>query len=377
MDKHTSVYLDLVRFLAAILVMFSHLNFDCFYNIYPDKFKIGFDAVVLFFVLSGYVIAYVTVAKEKNIKEYFISRFARLYSVVLPALAITFIADKIGMMIYPGIYWGHYIDTLFFFKLLLNATFTNQLWFNGSQFLSNAPMWSLGYEFWYYVLFGYAFFINNKILKYFLIITTCLFIGPKILILMPIWLLGILIYYLHKKITLKETFAKYAFLTSLILLCLFVFVCHSVWLNPYFLDLKYNWSCPFLTAYLLGIIISLNFLFVKYANFNILLKYENTIRNLASMTFSIYLYHLPLLFFYGAVLRHKAGNLHTLSLITLFTLFSIFVLAQFTEKKKHVFKKYIIEIYDFIASLATLLFSSSTSNPIPDEVKESESTTTA
>jgi len=55
--------------------------------------RAGAPAVSVFFVLSGYVIAHVLSTREKTPLEFTASRFARLYSVLLPALAITAVCD--------------------------------------------------------------------------------------------------------------------------------------------------------------------------------------------------------------------------------------------------------------------------------------------
>ena len=62
----------------------------------------GRTAVLVFFVLSGFVVAWVTETKERTLEEYALSRVARLYSVILPALIITAVLDHIAMTIDPS-----------------------------------------------------------------------------------------------------------------------------------------------------------------------------------------------------------------------------------------------------------------------------------
>jgi peptidoglycan/LPS O-acetylase OafA/YrhL len=50
-------------------------------------------AVVLFFVLSGYVIGFTTKANNRGGKQYALARLSRLYSMVLPALVVSFIIE--------------------------------------------------------------------------------------------------------------------------------------------------------------------------------------------------------------------------------------------------------------------------------------------
>ncbi|MFQ3189263.1 MAG: peptidoglycan/LPS O-acetylase OafA/YrhL [Paraglaciecola sp.] len=71
--------------------------------------------------------------------------------------------------------------------------FVTQIWFLSAIPFSNGPFWSLGYEFWYYVIFAIVFYIKTPI-KYLLLLVICLFVGPKILLLLPIWLMGVMVY---------------------------------------------------------------------------------------------------------------------------------------------------------------------------------------
>ncbi len=95
-SREFSLYLDLVRILAAAVVLYSHANLRALSErILPGE-SLGHSAVVVFFVLSGYVIAFVTDTRERSGRDYAISRFARIYSVALPALIVTMFADLVG-----------------------------------------------------------------------------------------------------------------------------------------------------------------------------------------------------------------------------------------------------------------------------------------
>ena len=97
-----SLYLDLLRFTAAVAVFLDHLTPT------PSQPSIratgglarvgnyGELAVAIFFVLSGYVISYVTSTRETTVQSYAVSRISRLYSVVVPALVLTFAFDTLG-----------------------------------------------------------------------------------------------------------------------------------------------------------------------------------------------------------------------------------------------------------------------------------------
>jgi peptidoglycan/LPS O-acetylase OafA/YrhL len=59
MNKVFSLYLDLIRALAALVVVFYHYSNQVANGEWAHSFpKIGQEAVILFFVFSGYVITY-------------------------------------------------------------------------------------------------------------------------------------------------------------------------------------------------------------------------------------------------------------------------------------------------------------------------------
>ena len=56
-------------------------------------FHAGHSAVVIFFVLSGYVITYVASERETTLRDYALSRCARIYAVAVPTLLLTIVLD--------------------------------------------------------------------------------------------------------------------------------------------------------------------------------------------------------------------------------------------------------------------------------------------
>lgn len=90
MDKTYSTLLDLSRFTAAFLVFIYHAEY-----IFKDSrlsilASFGHDSVIFFFLLSGFVIGFVSESKEDTLKKYAIARLARLYSVALPSILLSF-----------------------------------------------------------------------------------------------------------------------------------------------------------------------------------------------------------------------------------------------------------------------------------------------
>src|ERR1700742_1917757 len=86
MNRQTSLYLDLVRFLAALAVFVSHICGQRFTGgLLWQSEPYGDEAVDVFFVLSGFVIGYVTDGRETSTRSFAVARLARIYSVALPA----------------------------------------------------------------------------------------------------------------------------------------------------------------------------------------------------------------------------------------------------------------------------------------------------
>jgi peptidoglycan/LPS O-acetylase OafA/YrhL len=205
-----SFVLDLVRILAALAVAVGHLSQPMFTTGWPPSlmsFAVG--AVAVFFVLSGFVIRCITVARRMDARRYAADRFARIYSVVLPAMALTILFDAISSHASPAWYqasFGSVIPpagpraTLMHvlashswlrdsIRILLNLTMLSQSWFQDVSPLSNSPFWSLSYECVYYALFGITLYLrgSKKVLAWILVF---LLIGPTVFLMFPLWLLG-------------------------------------------------------------------------------------------------------------------------------------------------------------------------------------------
>jgi peptidoglycan/LPS O-acetylase OafA/YrhL len=95
--------IDLLRFLAAIAVVFNHYTWRLtagddqispvgFPNIAPLT-KYGLLGVQLFFIISGYVV--LMSAQGKTIKQFFLSRVVRLYPAFWVACTLTFLIERL------------------------------------------------------------------------------------------------------------------------------------------------------------------------------------------------------------------------------------------------------------------------------------------
>ena len=196
MNPVTSLYLDAVRFTAAMTVFLGHVGAardPLFVPPEVSRWLSGFslcmdEAVVIFFVLSGFVIAHATEGRRVSATDYAVARLARIYSVALPALLATFLLDGIGRAIRPEIY-----QPLALLPYLGAFLFVNQLWYLDTGVGSNAPYWSLNYEVWYYLLFALLTFAAGwrRLVG---VLAVLLFCGPQISLYFLLWLAGVGLY---------------------------------------------------------------------------------------------------------------------------------------------------------------------------------------
>jgi peptidoglycan/LPS O-acetylase OafA/YrhL len=199
MNRGVSLYLDLVRFSAAVVVCLGHAGGQQFTG--GLFWFIGLfapAAVMIFFVLSGYVIAHVLTGRENSASEYAAARIARLYSVVIPAIVLTFFCEQIILANDPTFYFSRPrsvpLDDLPL-HYLASVTFTNRFWTWSSSMepTLNNPFWSLSYEGAYYVAAGLMVFTKGW-LRIGTLGLLCALAGPAIVAFAPLWFAGFGIY---------------------------------------------------------------------------------------------------------------------------------------------------------------------------------------
>lgn len=350
MQQALSVYLDFIRFFAALTVFIVHANYERFTGGLPFLWRfadLGNDAVMAFFVLSGFVISYVANSREKDVVDYFSSRLSRLWSVVVPAIILTFVADQAGRILSPDLYKGWwYEDSNPILRVLINLFFVNEIWFSSTRLFSNGPLWSIGYEFWYYVIFGVFFYFRNRT-RLVYCIGVAFLVGPKILLLLPVWLMGVWAYNTKLAERLSARTAIALFFTTI-----FIYIALRVsgsinYLNSLSARISdpfdLAWSRYFISSYIIGILIAMNFIAARtIAARNKILRipFDRVIVYLSGFTFSLYLFHYPLLQFFAAV----ADSLHfgpeiKRSFVPAGALLLIWIFGGWVERQKRPLKK--------------------------------------
>jgi peptidoglycan/LPS O-acetylase OafA/YrhL len=320
-----SIYLDLVRFLAAVSVVLYHT----WTQFFPDsKIKFpGHEAVVVFFVLSGYVIAHAASRPGVTFNIYLQHRVARIVPVAWLALALAFVLS-LAKGEFP------------LFQTMVNLAFSGQAGFWWIEAPINPPFWSLNYEVWYYVVFAAWLYTPRK---YRLLATgiAMLIAGPKILLLMPVWLMGVWLY--RAMPAMNRATAACLFMVTLIVaaaLCwLDVSDALRSWLYRVFPPAwHFHYSTQFLYDILLGIVVSLHFAAVAALGSvtGLLPRLERPIRYMAGFTFSLYVFHAPL----GELYR---PGMHPLLFYGEMAA-CVFVLAQLTERRVGFYRKLLVRL---------------------------------
>lgn len=191
-DEPLSIWLDAFRATAAFAVFLGHA---VAVGVAPTDWsptwhRSADDAVTLFFVLSGLVIAFSTLGRGRGAWHYAIARLSRVYSVVLPCLAAVLLMDALGMRLAPALYTPEWQYPKLHLYLPFHLLFLGETWLGPIQPFTALPYWSLAYEVWYYLLFGWVVSTRGA-LRWLGAGALCGVMGPAMLLLLPLWLLGV------------------------------------------------------------------------------------------------------------------------------------------------------------------------------------------
>lgn len=352
MKRGLSAYLDLLRIAAAGAVFIEHLSYGKISGGFLWRLgAYGHSAVITFFVLSGFVIAFAADQKEKTLLDFSVARFARLYSVVIPALLLTLICDFIGTHHNPAAYYatdrGDPVTALGF-----GALFLTQSW-QKISLLSNRAFWSLPYEFWYYQIFAAALFLGGW-LRIAAISAACLIAGPAILLLFPIWLMGAYAYRFSK--TAKLTYPNVVWCCSGLLALAAIMNNAPMTLASPFLPAAYS-----TLDYLIGALLAINIMAASQLDFPIG-KWKQPISYFAGMTFALYLFHLPLLHLAAAYVPASWPSVVRGVIVGTFALTAVYLLSFITERQRHRWRALFYWIFGLLRFRTTKTALASTQN---------------
>ncbi len=369
----SSEHLDLLRGIAAFLVCFGHLRNLFFVDYTQAENKniilqivyyfsgFGHQSVIIFFVLSGFFISGSIIKQYQeqkySWKKYLVNRLTRLYLVLIPALSIGGLWDFAGIHLFGetnNIYGGQAFganlinsfnagNKLSGLILLGNIAFLQNI--TVPTFGSNAVVWTLNYEFWYYILFPLLFLIfmpptsfKRRFIYTIIAIAVLRLIGWSMIMYFTIWLMGAIVSICgYWKIPQnKYNLSLYSALIFLLLMLAVV----------RFGFLKGEFYQDFILGIVSAILIYVLLQDKTPSNNGLYKKFSYTI---SSFSYTLYLVHLPVLIFCQAWLitnNRWQPNLFYLSmgviLLVIVNLYA-FAMAQITEGKTDQVRKFVLE----------------------------------
>lgn len=379
----TNYALNAVRAIAALLVAVSHLRTLFFVDYSQSEStsiatqaayllaSLGHPAVIVFFVLSGYWVGGSVLRGVRNStfrwSEYAISRMVRLWLVLLPAILLTQILDRAGSSLNPvsDIYKGsdayHTVipgegsaQYLGIVETLGNTLFVQTI--HTATLGSNSPLWSLAYEFWYYILFPAAVVALSRnhdrkmrVVAVLIFIAACIIAGPQVLVLFPAWLVGAALAWKRSEVSAWLELLPVP-LHSFMTLCVVIGVFGSA-------AMSVHWHLsPPLTAAVVtlpaGMLIAV-FMLDRAGNKAAVMTLQ-PFSDAAEWSYSLYAVHLPILAFVASFVVPSANDRWQISPLTLTYAALVFVslcilahlISMVTERKTFEVRKFILSYFE-------------------------------
>jgi peptidoglycan/LPS O-acetylase OafA/YrhL len=189
-DEPTSVLLDLVRGGAALVVLIAHgYQLGVYTGPWPFTGEIQHDAVLLFFVLSGIVIRSSVDKPGMTWRRYAASRARRILPVAIAAVLFSTAACMFCMWLTGAAPSADRYEQATPAAMILPLLFLSEHP-GGIGPAYDPSYWSLCYEVAYYALFG-AFYFLRGWRRIFALALLSMFAGMPALLLLPSWLFGV------------------------------------------------------------------------------------------------------------------------------------------------------------------------------------------
>lgn len=297
LQKKHFYWLDTIRFISALIVLFTHSRNFFFLPwselpledrssltfVFYLLGRLGHEAVIVFFVLSGFLVGGVGLerifSKTFNISSYIVDRAVRI---LLPLITAIILYVLIRLMLGDPICLITIIGNLFSLQGVCVESLVD-------------PFWSLSYEVWFYVFIAaLGIIISKRIYKQkfcgiiiFFIVIVIFVSGLKAHYLL-IWLLGAVTY-----LSRPKKFNKWIFILSIIGF-FFSVACWQISSNSDSLSFAYKLE----NKGLIEVIMSLFFcLFIQHVILvrptnKLSLFIESCVGKLACFSYTLYLCHM-------------------------------------------------------------------------------------
>lgn len=351
--------LEGIRGLAALYVLIHHSrtaltqSYNSGLKLYPEQyewydklmvyffslFKFGHEAVIVFFVLSGFVI-HLKQTKPSysypnfNWKNYFKKRLIRIYPPFLASMILCVLRDYVLTLIDSVEFAG------IFDKYTINSLINNLLLIPGTEpWGYNYPSWSLKHEWVFYILYPFVLYLNHNNFKITILIILGLYISYLLGYSIPfigevaytfvVWNFGVLIAHYYN----KQDFKYFKYFPLFIIITV-IYVPTYALFNSYAIK-----------DILFGLIMAGFLSFLLITKNKLVLNSLNKLTWLGAFSYSIYILHYPLLNLYQSLfyyINHTNKLPYHLWHVVIFTLISlplIYLIYYFTERFAINYKK--------------------------------------
>jgi len=325
-----SALLDVLRFFSAVVVLIGHFSHPKFLDNGVYHLDWALYAVGVFFVLSGFVIRFITCYRPTAPRSYAVDRFSRIYSVFIPSVVFSLFT---ALLLTPQ---------QFLHDLLagaVNLTTLAQLWGSDVAVSTNSVYWSLCYECFYYLIYGVAFFASGSY-RYLSLLAIALLVGPPILIMFPLWLLGAGVHDLYQRLrenpvrSLARIAAAGAVMAAVLAVALRLHLQHShavvslkfavqqmfhpllQWSKDHHVHLLSRANPQFyVSGGAAAVVILVGLLLVDDVRVERNAPAIRIMRRIADGTFAVYMFHMPMLLLIRAYVPYSGSSMWQRTLI--------------------------------------------------------------
>jgi len=314
-------HLDFIRGASAIVVAATHLRslwLPSFADLkshskFDEAFYyltgLGPQAVIVFFVLSGFFVGGSVLTAHRTGRwtwsAYLINRLSRLWVVLLPALVFTSMMDHAGLALSNGFGYGGQVHHQIHLGpaveqplALGSKVFCGNLLFLQTIVVpiygSNDPLWSLAWEFWYYLLFPLLIGsilrtggMTSRVIHGAIFVTLILWLPANIRWNGLVWLFGVGTHLVISRPSAMKWCGSWPF-----------FACAMIAMGVSSLSWRYHWAPA--SEYWLGL--SCAAALPCLCRHKVLSPfYQRVAQRLSDVSYTLYLFHFPFLIFVSFV----------------------------------------------------------------------------